>query len=138
MRHRSIAALAPQAGGSGVEQGVAGDALGGALGPGQGIAYREDLDGAIFLAGSALVARDRGVGGNVGGGNGAGSLEQIGLVGLHLDQGTVPGVTDNLEYFFDSAVASTANLLPVRPSAAIMTGRRKSRCSFRRSTDGRG
>ena len=104
----NLAALAPQAGGSGVEQGVAGDTDDGLdeglpLGPGQGIADREDLDGAVFLAGSALVARERGIGGSVCAGDSAGGLEQIGLVGLQLDQEVVAGVTGNLECFFDSA-----------------------------------
>ena len=85
-----LATLVPQAGGGGVKQGAAGDADDGLdeglpLGPGQGVADREDLNGTIFLAGSALTTRERSVGGSVVGGDGADGFEQIGLVGLYLD-----------------------------------------------------
>ena len=103
-----LATMVPQSGGGGVEQGAAGDTDDGLdeglpLGPGQGIADREDLDGTVLLAGPALVARERGVGRSVGVGDDAGGLEQIGLVGLHLYQEVVAGVTGNLECSFDSA-----------------------------------
>ena len=103
-----LATLVPQAGGGGMEQGTPGDTDDG-LDEGlplcldQGITDREHLDGAVFLAGAALVARERGVGGAVVGRDDAHGLEQIGLVGLQLDQEVVAGVTDNLECFFDSA-----------------------------------
>ena len=56
-----LAALIPQAGGGGSEQGVAGDADDGLdeglpLGRGQGVADGKDFDGAVLLAGAAGVA----------------------------------------------------------------------------------
>ena len=71
-----LAALAPQAGGGGMEQGVSGDADDGLdegppLGPDQGVADREDLNNPIFLARSTLITRERRVGGRAVGGDGA-------------------------------------------------------------------
>ena len=103
-----LAALIPQAGSGRVKQGVAGDADDGldeGLPPGfgQSVADWKDLDGPIFLAGSALVPRNRSVGRSIVIRDGAGDFEQIGLVRLHLDQEMVAGVTGNFECFFDSA-----------------------------------
>ena len=103
-----LSALVPQAGSGGVEQGAPGDADDGLdeglpLGLGQGVADQENLDRAIFLAGSAFVARRGGIVGNTAVGDGSDSLKQVCLVGLHLDQQMVAGVTGNLECFFDSA-----------------------------------
>jgi len=103
-----LAAFAPHARGGGAEQGVAGDADDGLddgmpLGRGQGIAGGKDFDGAVLLAGSAVVARKRGVGGTAVGGDGADGLEQVGLVSLQLNQEMVSRVADDLERFFDSA-----------------------------------
>jgi hypothetical protein len=62
-----LAALIPQAGGRGSEQGVAGDADDGLdeglpLGCSQGVADGKDLDGAVLLTGAAGVAGECGVG----------------------------------------------------------------------------
>lgn len=100
--------LIPHAGGGGPEQGAACDADDGVdegmpLGRGQGIADREDVDGAVLLAGSALVPRKRGVGGNAVVGDGADGVKQVGLVLLQLDQEMVVRVAGDLERFFDSA-----------------------------------
>jgi hypothetical protein len=54
------------------------------LGPSQGVGDREDLNGSIFLAGSACVVRERSVGGRGVVRNGTGGSEQIGLVGLPI------------------------------------------------------
>ena len=100
--------LAPHAGSGGAQQGPAGDADDRVdermpFGPGQVIADGKDVDGTVFLAGSALVARIRGVGGNAVVGDGADGLKQVGLVLLHLDQEMVARVAGYLERFFDSA-----------------------------------
>ena len=70
------------------------------LGRGQGIADGKDFDGAVLLAGSAVVARKRGVGANAVVGDGADGLKQGGLVLLQLDQEMVARVAGNLESFF--------------------------------------
>ncbi len=73
-------ALVPHAGGGGAEQGAAGDADDGLdeglpFGRGQGIAHRKDFDGTVLLAGSAVVARNRSVGGNAVVGDGTDGLK---------------------------------------------------------------
>lgn len=75
-----LAALIPQAGGRGSEQGVAGDANDGLdeglpLGCSQGVADGKDLDGAVLLAGAAGVACECGAGRAGGFGNAADGVE---------------------------------------------------------------
>ncbi len=104
----NLAAFLPQAGGGRAQQGAAGDADDGfdeglPLGIGQGVADGEGLDGAILLAGAPFAARERGVDGGRGGGDGRNDVKQAGLVGLDLDQQVVARLPRNLEGFFDSA-----------------------------------
>jgi len=85
-----LAAIAPQAGRGGSEQGVTGDAYDGLdeglpLGLGQDFPDRKYLDGAILLAGADCVAGRVGVGGSAFGGGGADDLKEARLVRLYLD-----------------------------------------------------
>lgn len=103
-----LAALIPQAGGGGSEQGVAGDADDGLdegmpLGCGQGVAGGKDFDGAVLLAGAAGVARKCALGSAGVVGNDADGVKQFGLIGLQLDQEVVARVAGYFEGFFDSA-----------------------------------
>lgn len=103
-----FSALVPHAGGGGAEQGTASDADDGLdeglpVSRGEGIVDGKDFDGAVLLAGSALVPRKIGVGRRAGGGNGADGLKQVGLVLLQLDQQMVSRPTGDLERFFGSA-----------------------------------
>jgi hypothetical protein len=103
-----LAALIPQAGGGGSEQGVAGDADDGLdegvpLGRDQGIADGKDFDGAVLLAGAAGVACKNGLGRADAVSNGADGVKQISLIGLQLDQEVIASVTGDFKCFFDSA-----------------------------------
>jgi len=73
------------------------------LGRGQGVAGGKGFDGAIFLAGPAIIPRKRDVVGGIVGGDGAGSFKQVDLVRLQLDQQMISRIADTLESFFDSA-----------------------------------
>ena len=104
----NLAALIPQAGGRTAQPGVAGDADDGLdegcpLGLGQGLADREDFDGAMLLSGPAFVLRRGSVGGGVRGGNGADSVRQPGLVVFQLDQQMVARGQGGGECFFGRA-----------------------------------
>ncbi|MEI6197964.1 MAG: hypothetical protein WCS42_26925 [Verrucomicrobiota bacterium] len=103
-----LAAIAPQAGRGGSEQGITGDADDGLdeglpHGLGQDFPDRKDLDGAILLAGADCVAGRGGVGGSGFGGGGADDLKEARLVRLYLDEQVIPGFMRHLKSFFDSA-----------------------------------
>lgn len=76
---------------------------GGPLGLGQGFADGKDLDGAVFLARSAVVLGGRGIDRVLGCGDGLDGVRQIGLIVLDLDQQMVARGQGGGECFFGRA-----------------------------------